>query len=96
MSTRAPRLPSGPPRAPALRSGSIKVTIERESRSTLAVRMTDGAGGALTLLLTPGGAGCLGALLSRLALAPIGTLATCHVAADQEGFHAPPTTPPTP
>jgi len=83
MSARAPRLPAGPRAAPrGLRTGELRITVERESRSAVLLRLSDPDGASSTLTLTPGGCTALGALLSRLALAPVGTSAVCLVAAD--------------
>lgn len=91
MSSRAPRLPTGLRPAPrALRASDLRITVERESRTAVAVRLVDPHGGALTLTLTPGGASALGCILSKLALAPAGASAVCCVAADHEPLPLPP------
>lgn len=93
MSSRAPRLPTGlrpPPRA--LRESELRITVERANRTTVAVRLVDAHGRALTLSLTPGGAGALGAILSKLAIAPVDTSAVCCVAADHTPFPSHPAT----
>ena len=90
MSARAPRLPAGPRAAPrGLRTGELRITVQREDRSTVLLRLSEPDGASSTLTLTPGGCTALGALLSRLALAPPGTTAVCLLAADRAAVPAP-------
>lgn len=97
MSSRAPRLPTGLRPAPrALRASDLRITVEREDRGTVHVRLVDPHGGTLTLTLTPGGAAALGAVLSKLSTAPPGQRAAFCIAADHEPLPTPPAASPTP
>lgn len=97
MSSRAPRLPTTLRPAPrALRGGELRITVERASRTAVAVRLQADDGQALTLTLTPGGASALGCILSKLALAPVDAHAVCCIAADHDPFPSTPAPSPTP
>lgn len=73
MSARAPRPPVGPPKPRSTLFGAeVRVSVERESRTIVAVRLHDADDHAVTLRLSPSGAVAIGALLHRLATHPHG------------------------